>query len=207
MKTYVYIDAFNLYYGALKGTRYKWLDVSRLCRLLLPRNQVVHIHYFTALVSARPNDPGQPLRQQLYLRALQTIPNLTITYGHFLSQEVMMRVADPAPGQPRYVKVIKTEEKGSDVNIATLLLRDGYNGCYETAVLISNDSDLALPLQIVRNELGKKVGLLNPYSRPSRTLLQHCDFIKKIRPGVLGISQFPDTLTDVRGRFTKPADW
>lgn len=152
MKTCVYIDAFNLYYGALKGTRYKWLDVSRLCRLLLPKNQVVRIHYFTARLSARPNDPGQPLRQQLYLRPLQTIPNLTITYGHFLSQEVMMRVADPAPGQPRYVKVIKTEEKGSDVNIATLLLRDGYNGCYETAVLISNDSDLALPLQIVRNE-------------------------------------------------------
>jgi hypothetical protein len=30
MRTYVYIDAFNLYYGALKGTPYKWLDVKAL---------------------------------------------------------------------------------------------------------------------------------------------------------------------------------
>ena len=207
MKTYVYVDAFNLYYGALRGTPYKWLDLSQLCRYLLPRDQVEHIHYFTAIVSARPHDPKQPQRQQLYLRALQTIPHLTISYGHFLSQEVMMRVANPAPGQPRYVKVIKTEEKGSDVNIATQLLRDGYNHCYDTAVLISNDSDLALPLQIVRNELGKKVGILNPYSRPSRTLLKHCDFIKKIRPGVLKVSQFPNTLTNAIGEITKPARW
>jgi D(-)-tartrate dehydratase len=46
-----------------------------LCRLLLPNNIIGQIKYFTALVSAHPSDPDQPLRQQLYLRALGTIPS------------------------------------------------------------------------------------------------------------------------------------
>ncbi len=50
MKTFVYVDAFNLYYGALKGTAYKWLDLQALCRVMIPRNEVVCIKYFTACV-------------------------------------------------------------------------------------------------------------------------------------------------------------
>ena len=69
---------FNLYYGAVKDTPYKWLNISALCRLLLPKNEIVKVKYFTALVSARPSDPDQPNRQQLFLRALQTIPELKI---------------------------------------------------------------------------------------------------------------------------------
>ena len=207
MKTIVYVDAFNLYYGALKGKPYKWLDLAKLCQLLLPKHRIEHIHYFTARVVPRPQDPGQPQRQQLYFRALETLPKLTITYGHFLSQEIMMKVAYPVPGQPQYIKVIKTEEKGSDVNIAVQMLKDAYTNQFDVAVLISNDSDLANPLQIVRGDLGKKVGILNPYKRPSRTLLKHCDFIKPIRSGVLQASQFPATLTDTQGKFSKPVGW
>jgi len=62
-------------------------------------------------------------------------------------------------------------------------------------------------LWIVRGELGKRVGILNPHPRPSRALLPHIDFIKPIRAGVLQASQFPPTLTDARGRFTKPVGW
>jgi hypothetical protein len=93
MKTIVYVDGFNLYYGALRGTRYKWLDLQRLSQLLLPKNQIVGIKYFTAKVSARPNDPGQPTRQQTYLRALRTVSNLEIIFGHFLAHEIYMPLA------------------------------------------------------------------------------------------------------------------
>ena len=75
MKTLVYVDAFNLYYGAVKDTAYKWLDLQALCRVMLPKNTVAGIKYFTARVHPRPHDPGQPTRQQVYLRALQTLPN------------------------------------------------------------------------------------------------------------------------------------
>src|SRR5208337_5031768 len=85
MKTNVYIDGFNLYDGCLKGTLHKWLDLDAFCRASFPppRNQINHIRYFTAHVTARPNNPLQPRRQQIYLRALRTIPHLTIHLGSY----------------------------------------------------------------------------------------------------------------------------
>ncbi|HVR36551.1 MAG TPA: NYN domain protein, partial [Methylomirabilota bacterium] len=80
----VYIDAFNFYFGAVKGTPYKWLDFGKFCRLLLPNNQIVGIRYFTARVRPLPHDPDQPTRQQIYWRALRTIPNFSLYEGHFL---------------------------------------------------------------------------------------------------------------------------
>jgi uncharacterized LabA/DUF88 family protein len=207
MKTFVYVDGFNLYYGAVKGTPYKWLDISKLCQLLLPKHQILRIKYFTARVSGRSGDPHQPTRQQTFLRALGTIPHLEIIYGHFLTNEVMMPLAGCPPNSQKYVKVIKTEEKGSDVNIATHLLRDGYTGDYEVAVLVTNDSDLLEPVRIVRQDLQKVVGILNPHRYPSRVLLRHASFIKPIRKGVLGASQFPNILHDDQGTVTKPPSW
>ena len=208
MKTIVYVDGFNLYYGALKDTAYKWLNIETLCRLLLPKNQITQIKYFTALVKARPSDPDQPNRQMLLLRALQTIPNLEIIYGHFLSHEVNMRVAQPIAGQPKIVRVIKTEEKGSDVNIAAHMVNDGHNGQFEMAILISNDSDLVEPVRIVRNELNLQVGVLNPFvSSPSYDLRQNATFVKPIRAGVLRASQFPANMRDKSGTFHKPPTW
>jgi uncharacterized LabA/DUF88 family protein len=152
--------------------------VRKLCELLLPNNTVAEIKYFTARVSARPNDPDQPVRQQLYFRALGTLPGLAIHYGHFLTHEVTMPLA-PVPGRSQqYARVIKTEEKGSDVNLATHLLHDAHMGRFDVAVVVSNDSDLLEPIKIVRGQLGKKVGILNPQKNPSRALLPHIDFIK-----------------------------
>lgn len=208
MRTYVYVDGFNLYYGAVKGTPYKWLNILKLCQLLLPKNQILKIKYFSALVTARPGDPDQPNRQQIYLRALRTIPHLEIIYGHFLEHEVMMPVADSTPGSPRTVRVIKTEEKGSDVNIAAHMINDGHKGRYQVAILLSNDSDLVEPVKIVRNELMLPVGVLNPRpASPSHELRKYATFVKPIRKGVLAASQFPPTLTDKTGTFHKPSIW
>ncbi|MDL1910886.1 NYN domain-containing protein [Chloroflexi bacterium CFX6] len=205
MKTIVYVDGFNLYYGALKGTPYKWLNVMALCNFLLPKNQIVGIKYFTALVTARPNDPHQPNRQQIYLRALRTIPGLKIIYGRFLEHVIMMPLAYPEPEGARYARVIKTEEKGSDVNIASHIINDGHKGRYDAAILISNDSDLAEPVKIVRNELKYPVGILNPIpDKPSHQLRKYATFVKPIRKGILGASQFPSTLRDSTGIFYKP---
>jgi uncharacterized LabA/DUF88 family protein len=204
----VYVDGFNLYYGAVKGTPYKWLNILQLCQLLLPKNQILKIKYFTALVTARPGDPDQPNRQQIYLRALRTIPDLDIIYGHFLEHEVMMSLAGSPVGNPRYAKVIKTEEKGSDVNIAAHMVSDGYKSAYQVAILLSNDSDLVEPGKIVRNELKLPVGVLNPRpASPSHELRKFATFVKPIRSGVLAASQFPRTLADANGAFYKPSKW
>ena len=205
--TNVYIDGFNLFYGALKKTPHRWLDLEKLCGFLLPGNTIGEIKYFTAKVSARPADPDQPVRQQLYLRALGTLPKVSIHFGHFLTSKVWMPKV-VAPGQPpEMVQVIKTEEKGSDVNLATHLLNDAHLGRFDIAVVITNDSDLLGPIRIVREQLGKSVGALNPHKNPSRALLPHLDFIKQIRAGVLQVSQFAPALTDQHGTFTKPPSW
>jgi hypothetical protein len=207
MDTFVYVDGFNLYYGAVKDTPYKWLNLQLMCQALLPKFNIVKIKYYTARVSARPHDPGQPVRQQFYLRALQTISNLEIIYGQFLPSVVKMPLAHPLANGPRFARVIKTEEKGSDVNIATHMVHDGHLGRYECAVIVSNDSDLVEPVRIVRDELGKQVGMLNPHKHPSFELKQYVTFLKPIREGVLRSSQFPTTLRDSAGTFNKPAAW
>jgi uncharacterized LabA/DUF88 family protein len=206
MRTYIYVDGFNLYFGALKGTGYRWLNIHRACELLLPGHQLDKIKYFTAHVSARPSDPDQPIRQQMYLRALATLPNLEVVLGHYLTHAVMMPLANPAPGQKKYVRVLKSEEKGSDVNLATHLVHDAHRNLFDTAVIVSNDSDLLEAVKIVRG-LGKGVGILNPHQRPSRVLVAQATFMKQIRGGVLGGSQFPATLTDAYGTFAKPPSW
>lgn len=201
----VYVDGFNLYYGALKGTPYKWLDLGCLCRTLLPDDTIVAINYYTARVSARPGNPTAPTDQQMYLRALRTIPNCSITYGHFLTHSVRMTLTGVVPLQKVWVD--KTEEKGSDVNLATHLVRDACAKRFDTAVLITNDSDLAEPVRIVRHELGFPVGVLSPRPRHSAELQKVATFTKRIRLAQLVSCQFPISLNDTHGAFHKPASW
>lgn len=111
------------------------------------------------------------------------------------------------PGQPKTIEVMKTEEKGSDVNLASMLLIDGFLNQYDVAVIISNDSDLELPIKFVRERLHKEVGLLNPHKHPSFHLKSCVTFYKQIRKGALADSQFPSTLRDVHGQFSKPPKW
>ncbi len=207
MATIVYIDGFNLYYGAVKGTANKWLDLEVLCRRLLPKDNLVKIRYFTALVAIRPSDPQQPARQQAYLRALATLPLVEIHYGHYLSHQVWMRLANPPSGGSAMVKVIKTEEKGSDVNLATYLLLDAFRQRCDTAVVISNDSDLAEPIRVAEQELGVKVGIINPQKPRHRSRAMTSAFFKQLRPGVLATCQLPPTLQDANGLIHKPARW
>ena len=207
MKTFVYVDAFNLYYGAVKDTPYKWLDLQALCRIMIPRNTVVCIKYFTARVQPRATDPGQPTRQNVYIRALQTIPNLQIIYGHYLSHVVWMPLAFPVTGQKSFVQVIRTEEKGSDVNLASHLLMDAFNKAFDCAVIVSGDSDLCAPIRVVLSQFHKTVGVINPQKTPCKTLQTTARLYKHIREAALQASQFPPVLTDAVGIFHKPSSW
>ena len=204
MSTIVYIDGFNLYYGAVKDTPYRWLDLDALCRRLLPKDNVVKIRYFTALVSARPNDARQPQRQQAYLRALSTFPSIEIHYGHYLTHAVRMPLANPPSRGPRIAEVMKTEEKGSDVNLATYLLLDAFRRDCSTAVVVSNDSDLREPIRVAESELGIRVGVVNPHPPKRRSRALQSSFFKQLRPATLASCQLSPVLSDDRGAITKP---
>lgn len=209
MPTNVYIDGFNLYYGCLRGTPCRWLDLEALCQRLLPKDDVKCIRYFTAKVSARPGNASAPTEQATYLRALATLPRVSVHFGHFLSHAVTMPLATPTPGGPTKARVVRTEEKGSDVNLASLMLLDGFRGDCDTAVVISNDSDLREPVRIARHELGLTVGVVNPHlpAHRSRELSEHADFFKQLRRSALKACLFPDELTDAKGSFKKPLTW
>ncbi len=151
MKVFVYVDGFNLYYRALKNTQYKWLNLDTVSqRLVKSADTIEKVRYFTARVSARAGDPDAPRRQQIYLNALGTLPNITFHYGRFLPKKKWRPlVSDPT----KYVEIHDTEEKGSDVNLAVHLLHDGWLGNYEMALILSQDTDLIEPLRLVRDEL------------------------------------------------------
>jgi uncharacterized LabA/DUF88 family protein len=203
----VYVDGFNVYYGCLRGTPFKWLDLGALCRRLFPRDTIHRIRYFTAIVSARPNDPRQPQRQLAYLRALATIPEVTIHRGRYLTHPTRMALAHPVPGGPATVEVIKAEEKGSDVNLATYLLFDAFRKDCETAVVVSNDSDLKEPIELVQRELGMSVGAVNPHPPGRRSRALQPSYFRQIRAKDLHVCQFPPTLRDARGTIHKPTTW
>ena len=210
MITNVYVDGFNLYYRALRRfPQYKWLDLAKLSQALLPSHQINRIRYFTSIVDQHPDDPLQQRRQLIYLRALQTIPKLEIHYGQFKTRNVRRPLVEPVRGFEGSVLVKNTEEKGTDVNLATYLIMDGYDGDYEQALVISNDSDLALPIRMARDKIKRPVGVVNPNVDLRRDstpveLKEAATFLRQLRSAALKNSQFPDSLADGVGAFSKP---
>jgi hypothetical protein len=194
MKTDVYVDGFNLYYRALKGPPYKWLDLGQLCQRLLPSHQIHHIRYFTAILQPWRGNTREQRRQLTYLRALQTIPNLSIHFGQFRTDVRRTPLVLPIIGAGPRVKVLITREKGSDVNVATYMLVDTCEQDYEQAVVISNDSDLATPIAMFRHKVGLPIGIVNPNLRAGyplhRTLVQAASFQRRLREKTLAECQF-----------------
>jgi len=207
LKTYAYIDGFNLYYRALKGTPHKWLDLDSFLGRVYPKNEFVVIRYFTAKVKPLPVDPDQRIRQQVYLRALRPLDNVRLHFGHFTSHPVTLPLAASTRRGPRFAKVIKSEEKGSDVNLAAHLVNDAHLGAFESAIVVTNDSDLVEPIRIVTEQLGLPVGVLNPCSQPAGGLKTAAIFYRVLRKGVLKKAQFPQVLKDSKGAFSKPRTW
>jgi hypothetical protein len=206
MRVYVYIDGFNLSYRALKGTRFKWLNPGELAKRLLDPSDVVHkVRYFTARVSARSGDPDAPRRQPILFNALKTLPNLDFHFGRFLPKKKWR----PLVATGRFVEIHDTEEKGSDVNLATHLVNDGWHKRYDVALVLSQDTDLTEPIRIVSQKLNLKVGLVWLDQRqPNRHLSNAASFVRHVRPADLAASQFPNPIRLPDGRrISKPEGW
>ncbi len=209
MRTRAYIDGFNLYYGSLKGTELKWLNPLSLVHQYFDpsKYEIDLLRFFTARCKPRVNDPYIVKRQSFYLRALRTVPQIKYHLGHFMQSKKKMMKADTDPENPKFVNVIKDEEKGSDVNFASYLLVDAFRNKMDCAIIVTNDSDLYEPVRIVKAELKKKICLLNPQKTFSSRLAQLANQKKQVRKGALEVSQFPPILKDIKGSFSKPDDW
>jgi hypothetical protein len=208
MRTIAYIDGFNLYYGSLKRTPYKWLDLCAYFDRTLPGDcQLQQVKYFTARVSASPNNKGAPVRQDVYLRALRThcTSRVEVTEGRFSVKTVSAPLATPPH---RMVNIIKTEEKGSDVNLAVELVNDAWLDAFDCAVVVSNDADLERALRVAKQQRKKKVYLFTP-GAPQRkplavlTRWSHKQF--DVVAADLAASQLPQTVNP--GNLTRPRQW
>jgi uncharacterized LabA/DUF88 family protein len=203
-KTWVYIDSFNLYYAALQknGKRgLRWLDLESWLNKILVQNEIEKIKFFTAKVSGK-YDPTAPVRQATYFRALETLSTVEIIEGKFLFRWQKVHITDDVSIVARVA-----EEKGTDVNLAAHLVADAYKQSFETAIVVSNDSDLAGAVKIVTQDVGLKVGILSPHETFNRELAKYATFKILVRETAIMKSQFPSTLTDEVGTFTKPPSW
>lgn len=143
-----YIDGFNLYFGlrSKKWQRYYWLNFNLLAaNLMKPYQKHIYTKYFTSRIV---NPLGKHKRQTVYLEALQTLPDLSIYYGKYQHNPHKC----PNCG---HVETIPSE-KMTDVNIAVELLADAYQDKFDTALLISADSDLTSPIEKVRQLFPKR---------------------------------------------------
>ncbi len=258
MKTWVYVDGFNLYYGALKGTPYKWLNLKVFSDLVFPsKYNVQKVKYFTARVSGA-QDIEAPRRQAAYLRALASVDEIEIHYGNFLAKtewrplmnlpiagrnihlqsyisipsgnhrvdgargpQVMPvgsyptkasrrsakhgRMRSPLPGAI-ITEVHRMEEKGTDVNLAAHLLNDAWKQEFEAAIVISNDTDLITPIEMVTGERKLPVNIIctDRNDRISGKLIGVATAVRHHRPAILQRSQFPDKIDD---KTERPASW
>ena len=200
----VYVDGLNLYYG-LKSAgwrRYYWLDLRRLAQsLLLSGQSLAAIRYFTARFSPDPANPGRHIRQDAYLQALSTLPNLSIHYGHHLPKNRTC---------PQCKATISTyEEKMTDVNIAVALLNDAHDNLFDTAIIVSADSDLAGPIHSVRSRYANKpiIAVFQP-KRASKELRRVASGSLNIGQDRLRRNQLPDPVAKPEGySIARPQRW
>jgi len=226
VRTVVYIDGFNLYYRRLKPSpQFKWLNLKALCDAILrPPMAVQRVNYYTAHVSGKLS-PGGPARQKAYLDALATVPEISVHFGTFLFSTKWAALTRPPQAKPNgfvwpavlpaLVLVDKAEEKGSDVNLASHLVRDALTNVFDVAVVLTNDTDLIEPIRIVREEAGKIVGLLSPMSGGKKrkgkwtgahsSLTSAVDWTLYIHNAALAAAQFPDPIPGTM--LHRPADW
>lgn len=207
MRARIYVDGFNLYYRALKRTPHKWLNIAKLAREILdPNDEIEAIRYFTADVSPKSGDPDAPVRQETYLRALRTLPDLTIHKGRFLSKTKTRPLVSDIT---KFVEVHDTEEKGSDVNLASHLLSDAFRDLFDVALVVSQDTDLCEPLRMVLSDLKKTVGVVwLDSSNPGRRHKRVTSFIRHANTSTLKRCQFSDPVIGIGGKkIKKPVEW
>ena len=199
-----YIDGFNLYFGLKsKGwKKYYWLDLVALSRQLLKPDQALQaVHYFTTRIRANGRNVQDMRRQTVYLEALGSLNGITLHYGHFLEKQRKCRACG--------AQWMDYEEKMTDVNIAVQLLADAFDNRFDTALLVSADSDLTTPVrQVLSRFPDKRIVVAQPPGRQSVNLTRAASAYFTVGEGKLRGSQLPATVTRADGfALQRPAHW
>ncbi len=230
-KTAVYIDGYNLYYGRLRNTALKWLDVVALFEALLkvqdPAASVETVKFFTAhaLASFASHGMESVIAQQSYHRALEVKyrGRFELIYGTHSFDKDGTLLPTFVPGQPydRLVRsrVWKLEEKKTDVNIAMSMYRDAAKELYDQVVICSNDSDAEPVLAALREDFPTMIiGVVTPVFPPtvgkashrgvSASLARHAHWTRRyLLDEELALAQLPPHIPTRKKPIRKPEHW
>lgn len=177
-----FIDGFNLYHSLKDYARdCRWLDLHKLCTSYLRENeQLGDIYYFTA-VATWNNDKST--KHKLYIKRL-SLEGIKTVYGKFKKVSRHCNYCNH--------EYDTHEEKRTDVNIALKLFSDAVLDKFDTAILISADSDLIPPIEEISSVFpNKRVGVIIPLGRKAKELKQVTDFSFKIEKSRLEECRFP----------------
>ncbi|MDD5015549.1 MAG: NYN domain-containing protein [Atribacterota bacterium] len=205
-RSIIYIDGFNLYYGAVKNTPWKWLDMEKYFSLLRQDDDIQIIKYFTAKIhgSHKPN-------QDVYIKALLTLNKVQIIYGLFKYKNIKCLVRNCTYQGSKLFDV--PEEKGTDVNIAVHMIKDAINDECDRLIVISGDSDLVPAVKAVKLITPNKIVIVyvpanNIVRGAANELRNSSDRHKTLPNNLLPKAQFPDQLIDSEGGIIqKPLSW
>lgn len=198
-----YVDGFNLYFGLRESgwRKYYWLDLPALAGAVLKPGQLLaRTHYFTTRIRDNNHNSPDRQRQNTYLEAIQ-VRGVAMQFGHYLEKQATCRRCGHA--RSTY------EEKMTDVNIAIQLLSDAFDDAYDTALVVSGDSDLTTPIRRVRERFpSKRVIVAFPPNRYSSELKRHATGFISIGEDKLRNSQLPDQVVKPDGFvLARPAHW
>ncbi len=192
-RTLVYIDGFNLYFGMMEAgfEKSRWLNLAK------PSQEIDGVKYFTSRVS---NNPSKQKRQGTYIEALECF-KVEIIYGHYQSNKVECNRCGHL--------WLDQNEKMTDVNIATHMIVDAFQNKYDTAMLISGDSDLVPPIRAVHNLFNqKRVFVAFPPSRHNQTVAVAAKGSMVIGRKKLSDSLLPLIVIKANGyQLQKPNEW
>jgi len=220
IRTIAYIDGFNLYFGSLKGTDYRWLNleklVKRICKEQNPKSEVISVKYFTADIKAKLSTRGNNscIAQQNYLLSLQAhSSNLEIIRGKYNIQPKQYYAHQEPVDFSLKHNVWQAEEKQTDVSIAVHSLCDVIDNECDQVVIFSNDSDLSPALEQIKSRKASIIiGVVAPIRgegrQPSSDLRKFSDWTRTgIREEELKNSQLPDKVMTRKRTILKPEHW
>lgn len=233
LRTRAYVDGYNLYYGCLKGTQFKWLDpvllIENILRSILVKDDAGRpcksvllpcaLKFFTAkILESAARDTDSVACQAHYHNALRKThaARLELIEGYYAQQPAKARLLDPTdpnkwPRLCQEVVIWSLEEKQSDVNLALHILRDVLLGEVDQVVVVTNDTDIAPALAMVRALTNVKVGVVTPIKaggQPNTDLVKHAHWVRKaISAADLTAAQLPRLVMGGRTPTAKPLSW
>lgn len=235
LRTRIYIDGYNFYYGCLRGTPHKWLDLMPLFENhILPstllkdgdghiRQSVLlpspSIKFFTAkIIESVARSTDSVSSQARYHTALRKLHDgrIELIEGYYAVNKMKVKVVDAdEPNRPprecKEVQVWKVEEKQSDVNLALQVYHDAITGQIDHAVIVTNDTDIAPALAMIRAHTQVLMGVVVPttdHTRPPNTdLVKLAHWTRRhINSSELAACQLPRVIPGKRPTI-KPDSW